>query len=186
MNFILVFLFILTLKPVVAETIGQSTGYDLPRFVSLKSNLSNLRKGPDTDFPIILTYETINLPIEIVFEYDVWRKVKDVDNNEGWMHESLLKGNRYGVIKTSHNEPAQIYKIPKEFLIGEIGNRNIVKLDKCINQWCHITFKKYKGWVNKINIWGVYKKEDLNIPFYQTLINLYWKISKKINKISFI
>ena len=30
---------------------------------------------------------------------------------------------------------------------------------------------KHKGWVNKINLWGVYPDEKFNMPFYQFFIN---------------
>ena len=36
----------------------------------------------------------------------------------------------------------------------------------------------HKGWVNKNNLWGVYKDELLNVPLYQYIINQYWKIIK--------
>ena len=158
------------------ESIGQSTGFKLPRFVSTKYNESNLRVGASKDYPIQLTYTLENFPLEIIDEHDVWRKIMDFENNQGWMHKSLLQGDRYGIINTSHDQPAQIYNKPKGKLIGKIGNRNIVKINNCFGLWCYISFNKYKGWINKLNIWGVYAEETFNMPFYQILINLYWKI----------
>ena len=49
------------------------------------------------------------------------------------MHKSLLKGNRYGIIKTSHDQPAQIYNKPRGITIGTIGNRNIIKIKTSFN-----------------------------------------------------
>ena len=158
-----------------AESVGQSTGFKLPRFVSTKSDESNLRIGASTDYPKELTYIVKNFPLEIIDEYEKWRKVLDVDGNQGWMHKSLLKGDRYGIIKTSHDQSAQIYNKPRGIPIGEIGNRNIVKINNCFSSWCHISISKNKGWINKINIWGIYNNEEFNMPFYQFLINLYWK-----------
>ena len=163
-------------KALSKKSIGQSTGYELPRYVSLQSNKSNLRVGANKDYPKIFTYVVKNFPIEITNEYKQWREVEDIAGNQGWMHKSLLHGNRYGIIKTSHDQPAQIYNKPEGTLIGKIGNRNIVKINKCFSLWCKISFTKYKGWVNKQNIWGVYTNEEFNIPFYQFLINFYWRI----------
>ena len=159
-----------------AESVGESTGFKLPRFVSTKSDESNLRIGASTNYPIQLTYIFKNFPLEIIDEYETWRKVIDVNGNQGWIHKSILQGDRYAIIKTSHNQSAQIYNKPKGIFIGEIGNRNIVKINKCFNLWCHISLSKNKGWINKINIWGIYNNEEFNMPFYQFLINLYWKI----------
>ena len=156
----------------IAESLGQSTGYKLPRFVSTKSDESNLRIGANIDYPILLTYKVKNFPLKIIDEYEIWRKVIDIDGNEGWMHKSLLQGSRYGVIKTAHEQEVQIYKKPEGAVVGKIGNRNIVKINKCFNLWCHISLNNYEGWINKINIWGVDKNENYNMPFYQFIINL--------------
>ena len=67
----------------------------LPRFVSLKSDDVNLRVGPSMNYPIELKYTQNDLPIEVIDEYDVWRKVKDHENNIGWLHKSLIKGERF-------------------------------------------------------------------------------------------
>ena len=159
-----------------AKSLGQSTGYELPRYVSLQSNKSNLRVGANKDYPKILTYVVKNFPIEITNEYKQWREIKDIDGNQGWMHESLIQGNRYGIIKSLHDEATQIYIKPEGSVIWKIGNKNIVKINKCLKVWCYINYKEKQGWINKINIWGVYKNEEFNIPFYQAIINLYWKI----------
>ena len=173
---IIIILLIINFSSANAESIGQSTGFKLPRFVSTKSGESNLRIGADMDYPIQLTYTIKNFPLEIIDEYEIWRKIVDIDGNQGWMHKSLLQGNIYGVIKTTHDQPTQIYNKPEGIVIGKIGNRNIVKINKCFSSWCHISFNKYKGWINKLNIWGVYTNEEFNMPLYQFIINMYWKI----------
>tara|TARA_Y100001960_G_C14359504_1_gene673619 strand:- start:40 stop:576 length:537 start_codon:yes stop_codon:yes gene_type:complete len=158
-----------------AETMGEYTGLKMPRFVSTKTNESNLRVGADTTYPIILKYKFINIPLEIVDEYKDWRKIIDIDGNEGWLHKRLLKGNRYGIINNPYEEPVHIFNRPKGRIIGKIGKRNIVKIEHCLQNWCFISINNNKGWINKINIWGVYKNESFNIPFYQFIINFIWK-----------
>ena len=170
------FLLMITTNYSIAENLGQSTGYKLPRFVSTKSDESNLRVGANLDYPILLTYKVENFPLKIIDEYEIWRKVIDIDGNQGWMHKSLLQSNRYGIIKTAHEQAVQVYNKPEGSIVGKIGNRNIVKINKCFNLWCHISLNNQQGWINKINVWGVYKNENFNIPFYQFIINLYWKI----------
>ena len=160
----------------IAENLGQSTGYKLPRFVSTKSDESNLRVGANLDYPILLTYKVKSFPLKIIDEYEIWRKVIDIDGNQGWMHKSLLQSNRYGIIKTAHEQGVQVYNKPEGVMVGKIGNRNIVKINKCFNLWCHISLNNHQGWINKINIWGVDNNENFNMPFYQFIINLYWKI----------
>ena len=58
------------------------TNLEMPRFVSLKSNDVNLRVGPSVNYPIELKYTQNNLPVEIIDEFDVWRKIKDSENKD--------------------------------------------------------------------------------------------------------
>ena len=93
---LLIFFFIVSFN-LYAKT-GSETGLEIPRFVSLKSNEVNLRVGPSINYPISLKYVSQNLPIEIIDEFDVWRKTRDHDGNLGWLHKSLIKGDRYILI----------------------------------------------------------------------------------------
>ena len=159
------------------ETLGNETGLKIPRFVSLKASDSNLRIGPSENYPIKLKYIVANTPIEIIDEYKDWRKINDYEGNEGWLHKSLIKGKRFAIVNTPYQEGLQVLNKPKGKNIGKIGKRNILEIDTCLKNWCKIKYKKNKGWVNKINLWGIYEKEIINIPFYQPIIDLIWKIN---------
>ena len=108
------------------------TGYKIPRFVSLKSNEVNLRVGPSFNYPIKIKYIQKNLPVEIVDEYDIWRQIHDIDGNVGWIHKSLLKGDRYG-ITFSKNKNNIIFNYLNGKTIGKIGKNNIVKINRCLS-----------------------------------------------------
>ena len=100
------FLLILCLSLINFNTstkeIGSSTGYKIPRFVSIKSDEANLRIGSSKNYPIILQYKIKDMPVEIIDEYENWRKIIDIEGNQGWMHKSLLKGNRFAIIKNKN------------------------------------------------------------------------------------
>ena len=167
---------------IYAENIGKTTGFKIPRFVSLKSSDVNLRVGPSENYPKILNYKQKNLPIEIIKEHAGWRQIQDIDGNSGWILGSLLKGDRYGIIISNSNEESKLFNFPKGTQIGSIGKNNIVKIKKCLTQWCLIQYKKIEGWIKKENIWGVYKNEIYKINFTQPLIEIYWKFMSYIQK----
>ena len=171
--------FVFFFNQIYASEIGEITGYKIPRFVSLKSNDVNLRVGPSTNYPIEIKYIKENLPVEIVDEYDVWRQIQDIDGRLGWIHKSLLKGDRYGVILSDIKNEAFIFNHPLGDQIGKIGNKNIVEINKCLKKWCFIKIKDKKGWIEKKNLWGVYNSEIYKISFIQPLINLYWSLISK-------
>ncbi len=161
----------------IAFEVGSVTGFEIPRFVSLKSNDVNLRIGSSTNYPIILKYNTKNLPIKVIKEYENWRKIKDIDGNEGWIHKNLIQGERYGIININIKPSIKVYTKPEGKEIGEIGKRNIVKINVCLENWCKIKFKNYKGWIKKEYLWGIFSEENINIPFYQSIINFIWKFN---------
>ena len=162
---------------------GSVTGLDIPRFVSLKSNDANIRVGPSVNYPIKLKYLMQNLPLEIIDEFDVWRKSKDHVGNIGWIHKSLIKGDRFILVNNNTNKDVKLYYIPNGKIIGIIKKNNILELNMCILDWCKVTQNNFTGWLLKKNIWGVYETEIYNVKFYQPLINQYWKIlnSKFLN-----
>ena len=155
---------------------GTITGLELPRFVSLKSDDVNLRVGPSINYPIELKYIQKNYPIEIIDEFDVWRKTKDHEGNIGWLHKSLIKGDRYILLGVKISSDINIYNRPNGKLIGLIKKNNILKLNECLKNWCNVKNEDIKGWISKKNIWGVYSAEIYNQKLYQPVINQYWKI----------
>ena len=52
--FFILFFFISNLG--YSNNIGIETGFEIPRFVSIKSNEANIRVGPSKNYPIILIF----------------------------------------------------------------------------------------------------------------------------------
>jgi SH3-like domain-containing protein len=175
MNVIALILTLLISLNLYAEK-GTVTGFDIPRFVSLKSNEVNLRVGPSKNYPIELRYVKKNLPVEVIDEFDAWRKIKDHNGNIGWLHKSLIQGNRFILTSYKNNNDVDLFNRPNGNVIGVIKKNNLLELNECLIKWCKVTNKNIKGWISKQNIWGVYSTELFNKKFYQPIINQYWKI----------
>jgi SH3-like domain-containing protein len=73
----------------------------LPRFASLQSNQVNMRQGPGETYPIIWTYQRAGLPVEIIEEFDIWRRIRDHDGVVGWVKSTLLVGKRNVIVRDS-------------------------------------------------------------------------------------
>ena len=170
-------LIIINTSSAYAENSGIETGLKIPRFVSLKSDNSNLRVGPSENYPVKLKFIVANMPVEIIDEYKNWRKIIDYEENEGWIHKSLIKSKRFAIVNTPHQEGLQVFNKPKGNNIGKIGKKNVLEVKTCLMNWCKVKYGKNTGWVNKLNLWGVYEKEIINIPFYQPIINIIWRIN---------
>jgi SH3-like domain-containing protein len=139
---------------------GRTTGLPLPRFVSLGADEVNLRFGPGEGYPIawILTRE--GLPVEIVQEFDTWRKVRLHDGDLGWIHASLLSSRRtvlvadeIRVLRQSPDQEARIV------LRAEPGV--IAWLLDCEGGWCRVEIEGRRGWLQRAELWGVLPDETL-------------------------
>ena len=182
MKIILIIFLIIQSSKVFAMDVGTQTGLELPRYVSLKSNDANLRVGPSKNYPISIKYIIKNYPLKIIEEYTDWRKIEDFNENIGWIHKSLIKGERNAIIIDDNSFIPKIYNTINGKIVGEINNGNIVSLEKCKLKWCKIKFdKKRKGWIKKKYLWGVKDDEIFNIKFFQPLIDYFWISFNLIN-----
>lgn len=132
----------------------------LPRFAALRSNEVNLRTGPGTQYPVEWVFLRRALPVEIVAEYGQWRKVRDVDGSEGWVHRSLLTGKRWamitGGVRTLRREPDETSPPVLRAEPGVLG-----KLLACQGAWCRLEIEGRKGWLPRREVWGVYAGEAI-------------------------
>jgi len=163
--------------------IGTETGLEIPRYVSLKSNDANIRVGPSKNYPIEIKYVKRNYPLKVLEEYEEWRKVEDFKKNIGWIHKSLISGTRTGILLSNDNKNIKLLNTLDGNVIGEIGKGNVVNLEKCKINWCLVSAKNSKGWIDKKYIWGVKEKEIIKINFLQKFEDLYWKSVNYLNKI---
>ena len=183
MKFIFLFISIIIFCQVSNANIGKETGLEIPRYVSLKSDDSNIRVGPSKNYPIVIKYIKKNYPLKVLEEYEEWRKVEDFNKNIGWIHKSLISGIRTGIVLSNDNKNIKLLNTIYGDIIGEIGSRNNVFLEKCKFDWGLVSSGDFEGWMNKKYIWGVKEKEIINISFFQRFDDLYWMSINYLNKI---
>lgn len=133
------------------------SGLPTPRFVTIKSSKVNVRVGPGAHFPLKWVFVKSSLPVEIIAEYDTWRKIRDFEGADGWVHQNMLVGKRNVIIKKT----SILVKKPSENgkTIAQINENAIAKLVACDEKWCQVKANDFQGWLLKENCWGVYKDE---------------------------
>jgi SH3-like domain-containing protein len=167
----LVLLILLSASP-YADNKGPVTGLQLPRFVTLKFSETNLRKGPNSNYPIAWIFKQKGYPMEVIDEFENWRKIRDIDGNEGWVHENLISGIRSAIIvDNKYNEATNNYaQISRELVLFRYPDENsypmlraeigvIAKLKSCDHVWCKLNVEDEVVWARKENLWGVYPNE---------------------------
>lgn len=122
-------------------------------FVSLKANLTNLRVGPGIDYPVKWVYVKKYIPLEKIAEYDDWYKVKDIDNEEGWVNKKLLLHKSYALTKKAVQGYLKPDLISTPLLYFQ--PRVIVEIKNCNKNWCLIKpLKHRKVWILREDLWG--------------------------------
>ena len=142
------------------KTAVNGTGLAVPRFVTLKSDKVNLRVGPGTDFPIAHVYVRRNLPLKVVSEFDVWRKVVDHDGVTGWVHGNMVSLKRYAVITAP---VVRLRAQPDDTApVTAIAERHVVmELQFCRQDWCRLSKGSGAGWAPRAQFWGMLETETL-------------------------
>jgi SH3-like domain-containing protein len=137
----------------------RSTSYPIPRFVTIGSGEVYARSGPGKLYPIKWIFKKKGLPVEIILEYETWRKVRDREGQVSWVYGSLLSGKRAGVVRG--DEIVMIYKSPKKDgrIMAAAEPRALVDISECNGTWCKIKSAGYGGWMEQSALWGVYEDE---------------------------
>ncbi len=144
--------------------VGPS-GLPIPRFVSLKAEKVNVRRGPSSEHPVAWVFQRKGLPVEIVAEFENWRRVRDSDGEEGWILQNMLSGKRTAVIapwKQGQRVPLLTAATAASGLVAEVGAGVVGEVEGCDGQWCEVTAGGYDGFVEQTQLWGVYPGEKVD------------------------
>ena len=146
------------------KALGPS-GLPIPRFVSLKAEKVNVRRGPSSDHAVAWVFNRKGLPVEIVAEFETWRRVRDSDGEEGWILQNMLAGKRTAVIapwKKGQNVPLASTPKAGAGIVAEVGSGVVAEVETCDGQWCEISAGGYDGFVEQTQLWGVYPGEKVD------------------------
>jgi len=126
---------------------------NIENFLSLKNSEVNLRQGPSFNYPIKLVYKKKFLPVIIIDKSETWRKIKDFNNNYGWIHVSQLSKKKTAL---NFKNNSILYKNPTIYSkpIAKLESGRLVLIKKCNQKWCKISSGEFIGWINKSFLWG--------------------------------
>lgn len=137
---------------------GPVTNLPIPRFVSLKTDEGNARRGPSTSHKIDWVFARRDMPLEIVGEYGHWRQVRDRDGATGWVHYALLSGARTVIVQ---RDLAALRSRPSDDApaVAHLEAGVVARLGACSIDWCRVSAGGFRGWTRKTGLWGVTAEE---------------------------
>ena len=123
-------------------------------FLTLRNDKVNLRQGPSFEYPIKLFYKKKFLPVLIQDKFENFRKIRDHENNSGWIHISQLSKKKAAI---TIDDDQLVFDKPslysKPFVILKKGR--LCRIKKCKNAWCKVQVEDFKGWIKKDSLWGL-------------------------------
>ncbi|MCC7429190.1 MAG: hypothetical protein IT557_20050 [Alphaproteobacteria bacterium] len=142
---------------------GDTTGLPLPRFASLRAERVNLRAGPGSRFRVEWTYVRRDLPVEIVREHDVWRRVRDPEGVEGWVHQQMLSGRRTFIVRGAERA---LRRAPSENAVevARLAPGVVGQFRRCAepSDWCEVQAAGHRGYLRRGEVWGIYAGETVD------------------------
>ena len=123
-------------------------------FQTLRNNKVNLRQGPSFEYPVKIFYQKKFLPVIVQDSSGNFRKIRDHENNSGWIHISQLSKKKAAIVIDDNLimfRSDTIYSNP----IAILKEGRLVKISKCKESWCKVKSGNFKGWVKKESLWGL-------------------------------
>ena len=122
-------------------------------FLTLRNDKVNLRQGPSFQYPVKIFYNKKYLPVIIEDRSENFRKIRDHQNNSGWIHISQLSKKKAAITLV---EDVIVFKGPTIYSKPQVKleKGRLCLIYKCKGKWCKIKTGDYKGWVKNQNLWG--------------------------------
>lgn len=130
------------------------SGFPVPRYVSLKFGTVNGRTGPSRDHSIAWQYRRRGMPLIIVAETELWRKVRDVNGDEAWVRKPALSGERF-VVTVGETTLLDKPKLGSK-IVADTDSGALMKLETCNSDgWCRVKAGNgLRGWTSNRHLWG--------------------------------
>jgi SH3-like domain-containing protein len=151
-------------SPPPGVVLGSASKLPVPRFVSLKTARVNVRRGPSRSHQVSWVYTREGLPVEVVAEFENWRRVRDSEGEEGWVYHSLLSGTRTALVAPWAKEgQLKLHRRPDESsaVVAYAEPGVLTTLRRCADDWCEVRVGNVAGYMPQEHLWGVYPGEEL-------------------------
>ena len=132
------------------------------RYESLRSDKVYLREGPGFRHRILFVYRRKSYPFEVIATYQGWARVRDCDETEGWISQTMLSDVRTVVVTGSERASLRAQSFAAAPVVAWAESGVVGKLKACKPQFCKITAGGVSGWVARNRIWGVDAGEIFN------------------------
>ena len=137
-----------------APVLGPDSKLPVPRFVSLKTEGANGRHGPGVEHRIDWIYERAGLPLQVTGESGPWRRVRDPDGTEVWMHAQNLDMRRTAFVSGAAQAALRTQPRPGAGVTAYLEPGVVGTFTGCEGDYRRISVGGRVGWVAAEALWG--------------------------------
>ncbi len=143
----------LALTPGAALPAGKTEHY-----VSLRAYEVNVRAGPGVRYPVKWKFVQRHMPVQVIAEFDTWRKIRDWEGAEGWVHRAMLSAQR-SLIIVGRARTMRRHADTRAPAVARLAPGMVAVVIQCPNDWCKIEADGYEGWIRRAGVWGIKPNE---------------------------
>ena len=140
--------------------VSPSKSAEAVRFASLRADEVNVRAGPGVRYHVKWVFVRKRLPVAITAEFESWRKIRDSEGAEGWVHRAMLSARR-SVIVQSETMTLRRRASEKSPAVARLAPGMVAGIERCDRQWCRVSVRAYSGWLRRDGLWGVAPNETI-------------------------
>jgi SH3-like domain-containing protein len=110
-------------------------------------------------------FQRAGLPVEVVAEFENWRRVRDSDGAEGWVMQSMLSGRRTALVAPwTKDKPLVLLSRadPMSAPVAMLEPGVLASIKACAGEWCRIAGSGFDGWIEQQKLWGAYPGEAID------------------------
>ncbi|MGE0829420.1 MAG: SH3 domain-containing protein [Hyphomonadaceae bacterium] len=136
--------------------IGPDSGLPVPRFVALKGEGVNGRRGPGPEHRVDWIYQRDGLPLQVVAESGPWRRVRDPGGAEVWIHSAHLENRRTVFVRGDRLGSTALRRAPNENAraLAFLERGVVARLEACRGEWRRLSVEDRTGWAPADALWG--------------------------------
>jgi SH3-like domain-containing protein len=154
-----VLLLVISVSPAAAA--DEDVALKVPRFVSLHSDKVNLRTGPGRQYPIEWVLTRKDMPVEVIAQFEHWRRIRDWEGTVGWVQEHMIAGRRTVIVGKGAERPLRQQPDPASAVVARATPGVVARLLECRGPWCRVETDNASGWMRRSDLWGVYPDETV-------------------------
>ena len=148
------FMFALSASAADAPVRGTDSNLPVPRYVSLRTEGANGRHGPGVEHRVDWVYERAGLPLQVTAESGPWRRVRDPDGAEVWIHAQNLDPKRTVYVTANDDAAMRANARPNGSLVAYLEPGVVGNLTGCEGEWRRVAVGGRVGWVKQDQLWA--------------------------------